>query len=59
MITQMFVQGSGIHLNIPSQFLSSLPFAATIIVLVFISHNKATIRLNSPASLGQPFSPEA
>jgi len=59
MITQMFVQGSGIHLNIPSQFLSSLPFAATIIVLVLISHNKATIRLNSPASLGQPFSPEA
>jgi general nucleoside transport system permease protein len=59
MITQMFVQGSGIHLNIPSQFLSALPYAATIIVLVLISHNKATIRLNSPASLGQPFSPEA
>jgi simple sugar transport system permease protein len=59
MIIQMFVQGSGIHLNIPSQFLSSLPYAATIIVLVLISHNKATIRLNSPASLGQPFSPEA
>jgi simple sugar transport system permease protein len=59
MITQMFVQGSGIQLNIPSQFLSALPYAATIIVLVLISHNKNTIRLNSPASLGQPFSPEA
>jgi len=53
------VQGSGIQLNIPSQFLSALPYAATIIVLVIISHNKNTIRLNSPASLGQPFSPEA
>ena len=59
MITQMFVQGSGIHLNIPAQFLSALPYAATIIVLVLISHNKNTIRLNSPASLGLPFSPEA
>ncbi|BDU74046.1 ABC transporter permease [Mesoterricola silvestris] len=59
MITQMFVQGSGMHLNVPSQFLSALPYAATIIVLVLISHNKNTIRLNSPASLGQPFSPEA
>ncbi len=59
MITQMFVQGSGIHLNIPAQFLSALPYAATVIVLVLISRNKNTIRLNSPASLGQPFSPEA
>ncbi|BDU77894.1 ABC transporter permease [Mesoterricola sediminis] len=59
MITQMFVQGSGMHLSVPSQFLSALPYAATIIVLVLISHNRATIRLNSPASLGQPFSPEA
>jgi len=59
MITQMFVQGSGMQVNVPSQFLSAIPYAATIIVLVLISHNRATIRLNSPASLGQPFSPEA
>jgi simple sugar transport system permease protein len=59
MIIQMFVQGSGVSLNIPAQFLSALPYAATILVLVLISHNRNTIRLNSPASLGQPFSPEA
>jgi len=59
MIAQMFVQGSGVSLNIPPQFLSALPYAATIIVLVIISRNRATIRLNSPASLGQSFSPEA
>jgi simple sugar transport system permease protein len=59
MITQMFVQGSGIKLDIPAQFLSALPYAATVVVLVLISRNRATIRLNSPASLGQPFMPDA
>lgn len=59
MITQMFVQGSGLRISIPAQFLSSLPYAATILVLVVISRNRSTIRLNSPASLGQPFLPEA
>jgi simple sugar transport system permease protein len=55
MIAQLFVQGSGAQLEIPSQFLSSLPYWATIIVLVVISRNVTTIRLNSPASLGQPY----
>lgn len=59
MIAQMFVQGSGLQISIPSQFLSSLPYAATIVVLVLISRNLKTIRLNSPASLGQPFLPDA
>jgi simple sugar transport system permease protein len=59
MITQMFVQGSGARINIPAQFLSSMPYVATIVVLVFISRNRSTIRLNSPASLGQPFLPDA
>jgi ABC-type uncharacterized transport system permease subunit len=58
MIAQLFVQGSGAQLEIPSQFLSSLPYWATIIVLVAISRNITTIRLNSPASLGQPYRPE-
>jgi general nucleoside transport system permease protein len=58
MITQMFVQGSGVRLEIPAQFLSALPYLATIVVLVLISRNRATIRLNSPASLGQPFLPD-
>jgi simple sugar transport system permease protein len=59
MIAQLFVQGSGAQLEIPSQFLSSLPYWATIIVLVVISRNLNTIRLNSPASLGQPYRPDA
>jgi simple sugar transport system permease protein len=59
MIAQMFVQGSGVRLNVPSQFLSALPYLATILVLVLISHNRSTIRLHSPASLGQPFLPDA
>jgi simple sugar transport system permease protein len=59
MIAQMFVQGSGARLNVPAQFLSALPYLATIIVLVLISRNLRTIRLHSPASLGQPFLPDA
>jgi simple sugar transport system permease protein len=59
MIAQMFVQGSGVRINIPAQFLSALPYMATILVLVAISHNRSTIRLHSPASLGQAFLPDA
>ena len=33
MISQLFVQGSGIQLDVPAQFLASLPYWATIIVL--------------------------
>lgn len=58
MITQLFLQGSGAQIDIPSQFLSSLPYWATIIVLVVISRNVQTIRLNSPASLGLPYRPD-
>jgi len=58
MITQLFIQGSGMQIDFPSQFLSSLPYWATIIVLVVISRNVNTIRLNSPMSLGKPFRAE-
>jgi simple sugar transport system permease protein len=59
MITQLFIQGSGLQIDFPSQLLSSLPYWATIVVLVAISRNRNTIRLNSPVSLGKPFRPEA
>ena len=36
-ISQLHAQAFGI--GIPSQFLSALPYAATIIVLILISHN--------------------
>ncbi len=59
MIMQMFVQGSGARVTIPAQFLSALPYVATILVLVLISRTRGTIRLYSPASLGPTFLPDA
>lgn len=59
MVAQLFVQGSGLDFTIPSQFLSSLPYLATIIVLVIISRDQNTVRLNAPVSLGQSFHPDA
>ena len=58
MIMQLFVQGSGAQVDVPAQFLSSLPYWATIIVLVIISRNPNTIRLHSPVSLGRPYRPD-
>ena len=58
LVSQLFVQGSGLRLEVPAQWLSALPYVATIAVLVLISRNRASLRLNSPASLGQPFKPD-
>ncbi|MFS2149589.1 ABC transporter permease [Rhizobium sp. Rhizsp42] len=55
-ILQLHAQAFGI--GIPAQFLSMLPYAATIVVLVIISHNRRTTLINTPASLGKPFVPE-
>lgn len=52
-ILQFHIQGA--NLGIPTQFLSMLPYAATIVVLVIISSDRARILLNTPASLGVPF----
>jgi general nucleoside transport system permease protein len=52
---QLTLQAQGVH--VPSQFMSMLPYLATIAVLVLISRNPAWIRLNMPASLGKPFFP--
>ena len=52
---QFHLQGQGVQ--VPSQFLSMLPYVATIVVLVLISRNAAWIRVNMPASLGKPFVP--
>ena len=59
MVAQLFVQGSDLDINIPSQLLSALPYLATIIVLVIISRDRNTVRLNAPVSLGQPYRPKA
>src|SRR3954466_10322049 len=52
---QFHPRGEGVQ--IPSQFLSMLPYVATIVVLVLISRNATWIRANMPASLGKPFYP--
>jgi simple sugar transport system permease protein len=52
---QLHLQGQGVHL--PVQFMSMLPYLATVAVLVLISRNPLWIRLNMPASLGKPFFP--
>jgi len=54
---QFFAQGAGVA--VASQLLSSLPYLATIVVLVLISRNPNTIRLNAPVSLGKPYHPDA
>ncbi|MGA2365703.1 MAG: ABC transporter permease [Steroidobacteraceae bacterium] len=54
-VLQLYAQGLGVH--IPSEFLSMLPYAATIIVLVVICRDPRTILLNQPASLGRSFHP--
>ncbi len=41
--------------SVPSQFLSALPYLATVVVLVLISRNRRLTMMNTPASLGQPF----
>jgi len=52
---QFHLQATG--MEVPSQFLSMLPYLATIVVLALISRNPQWIRVNMPASLGKPFYP--
>ena len=54
---QFQLQGQGVQ--IPSQWLTMLPYLSTIVVLVLISRNPMWIRINMPASLGKPFHPGA
>ena len=52
---QFHLQGAGVQ--VPSQFLTMLPYVATIVVLVLISRNPTRIRVNMPSSIGKPFYP--
>lgn len=62
-ILQLHIQASGglslrgVELVIPSQFMSMLPYLATIIVLVVISRNQSKIRKHAPQSIGKSFYP--
>jgi simple sugar transport system permease protein len=54
-ILQLHAQGAGIE--VPSQFMSMLPYLATVLVLVLIARDRTRIRMNAPASLGKVFKP--
>jgi len=56
-VLQLYAQSLGVRL--PTEALSALPYLATIVVLVVISRNPQTLRLNAPHSLAQPFRPDA
>jgi simple sugar transport system permease protein len=54
-VTVLQFHGQGLGLDVPSEFLSMLPYLATIVVLVINCRNPQTILLNKPMSLGQNF----
>jgi general nucleoside transport system permease protein len=47
----------GFNVSISSNLLATLPYVATIVVLVLLSRNQSKIKLFSPISLGKPFHP--
>jgi ABC-type uncharacterized transport system permease subunit len=55
-ILQLHTQALGF--GIPSQLMSSLPYLATVIVLVLISRTRGTAGSAAPASLGMVFVPD-
>ena len=57
-VTMLQFHLQGIGVEVPSQFLSMLPYVATIVVLVLICRDPRTILLNQPASLGKSFHPD-
>jgi ABC-type uncharacterized transport system permease subunit len=58
-VTLAQFQAQALGVEIPAQYLSMLPYVATIVVLAIISRDLATIKLNAPASLGRPFHPDS
>jgi simple sugar transport system permease protein len=55
-ILQLHAQGAGV--GIPSQLMSSLPYLATVIVLILISRTRGVAGSAAPASLGLVFVPD-
>ena len=56
-IMHLVLQGMGV--SISSNLLATLPYMATIIVLVLLSSNQSKIRMMAPMSLGKPFHPSS
>ncbi|MEX3009672.1 ABC transporter permease [Hoeflea sp. TYP-13] len=57
LLAELAVQSLGI--DIPSQIMSSMPYALTILVLAAVSKDTVRIRLNAPVSLGENYRPSA
>ena len=55
-ILGLHAQAAGFGL--PPQFLTALPYLATIVALVLIARNRTLTLTNTPAMIGQPFLPE-
>ncbi|OYY97220.1 MAG: ABC transporter permease [Polaromonas sp. 28-63-22] len=58
-VTMLQFHLQSLGLNVPTQWLTMLPYLATIVVLVLISRNPLWIRVNMPTSIGKPFDPGA
>jgi simple sugar transport system permease protein len=56
-VTMLQFHLQAIGVNMASQFLTMMPYLATIVVLVLISRNPTWIRINMPTSIGKPFYP--
>ncbi len=54
-IMHLVLQGMGA--SISSNLLATLPYLATIVVLVLLSSNQSRSRLLAPMSLGKPYHP--
>jgi simple sugar transport system permease protein len=48
-------QAEGLGIEVPPNLLATLPYLATVIVLVLISRDSMRLKLSAPAALGKPF----
>lgn len=58
-VTALGLYFQAISINVSLFALASLPYVATVVVLVVLSHNPAQIRRHAPAWLGKPFFDDA
>lgn len=56
-ITIMSLHIQALGFNVSSHLVATVPYLATILVLVIISRDATKIKLNAPAALGRPFHP--
>lgn len=54
-ISILQLHGQALGVKIDAQLLSTLPYLATIVVLVIISRDRMKLKLTAPACLGRPF----